>query len=35
MFGPHWQVIIGVAKGAGCTKGLAAADRAAELSVRD
>ena len=27
MFGPHWQVIIGVAKEAGCIKGPAPADQ--------
>jgi hypothetical protein len=35
MFGPHWQVIIRVAEGAGCTEGLAVADGIVEFSVRD
>ena len=35
MFGPHWQVIIGVAKGGGCTEGLPAADRIIKLTARD
>ena len=34
MFGPHWQVIIGVAKDAGCIKGPAPADQVAERAVK-